>query len=441
MKILVVSWYFPPANTMGALRLGKLVKYLLSNDHDVCVVCGRDLPRHQTLAVEVPQDRIFRTPWRHDNGLRETVTQFRCSVGQLMRSLVSRRSDVTDAIAAVSGSAADNAEAPARVSALRALAIDLTSYPDERVAWLPHAYRGVREALKEWRPDIVLASAPPFSVLAVGARVARTLGVPWVAEYRDRWAEDPYRAVSPWRRTLEHRLEDALVADASGIATVSEPWAADYRARWGKPKIVVYNGFDPEDFPLDYEPAADDPDHLNIVYTGILYPGRRDPTPVFQALALMGPAAQGVRVRFYGSDPETVRQLATAQGVEHLVEAHGRVPYDDSIRLQQQADVLLLMQWNNPKEQGNCPGKLFEYIAVRRPVLALGLEDGVPAQILGDRGAGEIINEPSAVARRIETWLAEKHSTGRIAALPATVRDGLSRWDQYAKLEQFLEGI
>jgi len=315
---------------MGALRLGKLAKYLLSKEHDVRVVCGRDLPRHQTLPVEVAPDRMFTTPWRHANSMVETATQFRCSVAQLIKSLSRRQPEVTRAIAAVGDPAPDETDDAANVPALRALAIDLTSFPDERVAWLPHAFRGARDALDGWRPDVVLASAPPFSVLAVGAGLARSLGVPWVAEYRDRWAEDPYREISAWRRPLEHRLEDALVADASGIVTVSEPWAADYRERWGKPTIVVYNGFDPEDFPLDYAPAEDDPDHLNIVYTGILYPGRRDPTPLFQALASMNAAADGVRVRFYGSDPEIVRDLAASHGVERLVEAFGRVPYEES---------------------------------------------------------------------------------------------------------------
>lgn len=441
MKILVVSWYFPPANTMGALRLGKLAKYLLSRDHDVRVVCGRDLPRHQTLAVEVPEHRIFSTPWRFDNRVVETAAQLRCSLGQLAQAMASPTPRATDAIAGVAGNAAVDPDDLPTVSAARALAIDLTSFPDERVAWLAHAFRGARAALDGWRPDVIFASAPPFTVLTVGSRLARALDVPWVAEYRDRWAEDPYRAVSGWRRPLEHRLEDAIVADAAGIATVSEPWAADYRDRWGKPTVVVYNGFDPEDFPQDYEPAADDPDHLDIVYTGILYPGRRDPTALFRALAMMGAGADGIRVRFYGSDPDAVRAMAAAEGVERLVEAHGRVPYDESIRVQQQADVLLLMQWNNAKEQGNCPGKLFEYIAVRRPVLALGLEDGVPARILGERGAGAVINEPAAIVGRLQGWLAEKRSTGRVAALPPSVRDGLSRWDQYAKLERFLEGI
>jgi hypothetical protein len=100
--------------------------------------------------------------------------------------------------------------------------------------------------------------------------------------------------------------------------------------------------------------------------------------------------------------------------------------------------VLLLMQWNDPREQGNCPGKFFEYIASLRPMLILGLDNGVPATIARARGAGDCINDPARIAEKLKEWLAEKDQFGRVRGLPETAREGLSRDLQFAKLERFL---
>ena len=118
-----------------------------------------------------------------------------------------------------------------------------------------------------------------------------------------------------------------------------------------------------------------------------------------------------------------------------------RVSYAESIDLQMNADVLLLLQWNDEKELGNVPGKVFEYIAARRPVLGLGPVGGIPAGILRERDAGAVINEPAMIATRLAAWQTEKREKGILPLLPASVRDGLSRSDQYAIVEKFLMSV
>jgi glycosyltransferase involved in cell wall biosynthesis len=178
---------------------------------------------------------------------------------------------------------------------------------------------------------------------------------------------------------------------------------------------------------------------VKIVYTGSIYPGRRDPTPLFEALRLLGPEGDKFRVQFYGSAPEAVGALADRAGVRHLVEAHPPVPFRESVRLQWDADVLLLLQWNSPKEEGVCPGKLFEYLASLRPILGIGYEQGVPAGFVREREAGVYANEPSVIAEHLKRWAAEKARHGHMPRLPLAVREGLERERQFEKLEGFLE--
>ena len=111
---------------------------------------------------------------------------------------------------------------------------------------------------------------------------------------------------------LLDRMERRVAGSASGIVTVSEPWSAFYRAKYGKPVATIYNGYDPQDFPLQPDPppatppsSGSSPD-LTITYAGVLYSGRRDPSALFEALALLGPERQRIRIEFYGSDPGLV---------------------------------------------------------------------------------------------------------------------------------------
>lgn len=432
MKLLLVTWFFPPANTMGALRLAKFAKYLAEQGagqgHELRVVCARDLPFPQTLPVEVPPELVTWTRWRDVNGLPRAVQGFR----RRLQGGAANPSRAPESPTADSGGGVLR-----KLSQLYTLGLNV---PDRQVGWLPYALAGGRRVLRGFKPDLVFASAPPFTGLVAGAWLARAHGVPWVAEYRDRWSEDPYDELPPWRRRLDRWLEERLLRDARAIVTVSEPWAADYRARWGKPTAVIYNGFDPDDFPSDGPRGASDPDRLEIVYTGVLYPDRRDPTPLFRALASMGAEADGITARFFGSDPATLKRMAAAAGAEAHVEINGSVPYREAVRLQMQADVLLLLQWNDPREAGNVPGKLFEYLGARRPVLAIGYEHGVPAALLKERAAGVLLNDPAAIADQLRAWRAAKRA-GASGLLPEAARAGLSRPEQFAKLTRFLEEV
>ncbi len=316
--------------------------------------------------------------------------------------------------------------------------------PDEHIGWWRPAVADARQFLGDWRPEIVLGSAPPFTSILIARSLSRHLRAPLVVEYRDRYFEDPYHDFSRlqgFRKKIDRWIENWWMKPAKGIVTVSEPWAEDYRRRFGLPVVTVYNGFDPDDFPLREERSFAPPDILRIVYTGVLYTDRRDPSPLFAAIQLMGDQGKSIRVDFYGADPVALRNMASRYGVLDQVGINDRVSYAESIDLQMNADVLLLLQWNDEKELGNVPGKVFEYIAARRPVLGLGPVGGVPARILRERDAGEVINEPALIAARLAEWQNEKREKGILPLLPASVRDGLSRSDQYAIVEKFLMSV
>ena len=428
MKILIVSWYFPPSSTMGALRNGKLARYLLAQGHDIRVVTVKDPPHPQTLPPEVPETLVDRSPWIDIN---------RVSIS----SLLGRKSTkVSDAKAPAEASSKPKAHtAPKRrSSSLSKLYVRMTNWPDARVGWLPQAVRRGRAIATQWRPDLVFASGPPFTTLNAGYLIAKKHGIPLVSEFRDRWTNDTYWPPGGLRLAIESRMERAVVGYSTGLVTVSEPWAEDYRRETGKPTIAILNGYDPKDYPPGPSPGAPDEPFLRISYTGSIYVDRRDPSPLFQALQIMEATPEQIRVDFWGTQPGHVYPLAERFGVGPLVEVHGRVTNEESVRVQRTSDILLIMQWDNPREIGNVPGKLFEYLGAQRPILGLGPLEGVPAGIVKQRGAGVYCNDPEGIADHLRQWVSDKQRDGEIAQLPDSARAGYTRDEQYQLLERFL---
>ena len=423
MKLLLVTWYFPPSRTIAAVRLGKLARYLLAQGHDLRVLTPQDPPLPQDLAVDFPAERVIRTPWQ----------------------------------AAKAGSApAGHARVPAAAGTMPVsvggeptwlrrkfwrLRASFSRFPDSRAPWLPFALEAGGELLADWRPDLLYASGPPFTTLLAGQELSKSFDLPLVVEFRDRWSEDPYSPPFFWRRWRNRLAEKALIGQATALVTVSEPWAAAYRARYRKPTAVIYNGYDAEHCAAGPFDGARGRDGLEIVYTGGIYPGYRDPSPLFAAMKRLDDQGLSCRMIFHGIRPSTVAPLAEAQNVSHLVEVRKVLSHDAALRRQRESDVLVLLQWNDPKEQGNVPGKFFEYLGARRPILVLGLRDGVPASIVRERGAGFFSNEPGEIAEQLVRWLEIKQDKGLLPPVPESARAGFSRDEQYARLEPFLEAL
>jgi hypothetical protein len=226
LRILLIAWYFPPSNTIAAVRLGKLAKFLTSAGHDVRVLTARGLPYAQTLTVEIPEQRIYRTDWLDINSLS----------GRAKNAL--RRALKRPAKPAVTpGPASIAARKPPRgtsyfggqASKLYQL---LFNIPDKQIGWLPAARKRAMQLINEWRPDAIFASAPPFTALLLGYLLSKATGIPLIVEYRDRWSDDPYYPPPWWRGRLEQWLESKITRHAAAITTVSEPWAETYRARY-----------------------------------------------------------------------------------------------------------------------------------------------------------------------------------------------------------------
>ncbi len=402
--VLIASTYFSADAAIGSMRMRALAKYLPRFGWQP-VILTEQIPGAPALPRgEVP---ILET-WDPYASMKKL---FGLAVPQSARG--------------ANGSIPHNSGAPggwlgacARSSLA---AIQYVLVPDLHVFWHPVALRSVRRWLTEersLRPDIVLTSSNPRTPHLVGHSLKRLLGVPWIADLRDFWTIDHYYPYRGPRRWFEQKLERRTLASADRLVTVSRPYADRLGTFLGRGDVsVIYNGFDPAEWPA---PAPEPLPRFTITYTGSLMDGRRNPTPlleVIRELADEGEVDLGqVEVRFFGRPERWVEEQALRLGLGAVVRQYGQIPREQVLERQRESQLLLILFWDHPLDAGVLTSKL-EYLATRRPILALGGPGGDMEELLEETGAGEYVRagDHRKLKRLVWSWYQEFRRTGRVA--------------------------
>jgi glycosyltransferase involved in cell wall biosynthesis len=263
--------------------------------------------------------------------------------------------------------------------------VDKLVVPDHCAAtWVPFAVAAARRLLKERRFDCVATTSAYESAhlipLALGP-----LRPPWIADFRDGWTFHPWKPQFPTRaqRSLDEALERRVVMTADRVSCVEGPVVEDFRIRLGVDADHVPNGWDPELAERLDDIAVPDleAERVLLVHTGRLSGGwGRDPTAVLEALRRLQADAPTEAARLQlvlaGRLDVDERRLIDSFSLGDLVRHLGYLERAHSLALQRRADVLLLI--TSPGLVWELPGKLFEYIGARRPILALA--DGNEAE-------------------------------------------------------------
>jgi len=406
-RVLLACYHFPPVASVGSVRVGALAKYLPRHGWDVSVVTparpGRSLGEAEILeTADADRARALKrvTGLRTDLALKDQVG---AEAGS--RSLATRWR-----------------------SAAIEIAKAMLAFPDAHRGWARIAAAAATELALRTRIDAILTSSPPVSAHLAGLRARTRIGVPWVADLRDLWTDDHNSTAPAWRRRLERRLERRTFRHASALVTVSEPLAETLRAAHPRPPTyTILNGFDP-DFAGPAERLSSE---FTICHTGTFYQGRRDPTLLFEALELLLAGERierdRVRVRLLSRSEPWLRQAIDRRGLSDVVRLSPWVGWEVALRAQQESQILLLLHWGDAEERGVFTGKIFEYLAARRPILMVGGGDGVLSDLLRETGAGVHVRDRGSLERQLVTFWDEYRSTGRVR-----YRGDESKLDRYS---------
>jgi hypothetical protein len=351
LRALMLAYYFPPMAGGGVQRTLKHVKYLPAAGIHPIVLTGRPIwnpLRDATLSSDIPPETVV---------LRAPELPIQLAKWKLDGIL--RRARLPTGLAAY------------------------LSWPDELVGWIPTATWFAFRALRRYRPDVVYSTSSPVSAHVVALMVSRMTGLPWVADFRDGWTQNPQGDGQPWPLTsLSRSLEHAVVRQAQYLIAVDESVELVGIASDDPRLVLIRNGVDPEDCPaVDAYHAGD---RFRLSYVGALY-GARDAAPVFAALrSLVDRGAidrDKLEVRLVGPTP-----LEPDANLVHLrVTRTGYLDHAAAVLEMAAADALLFYA---PVINRGTSGKIFEYLVSGRPILCVAGSDNYAARLVAELGAG-----------------------------------------------------
>ena len=264
--------------------------------------------------------------------------------------------------------------------------------------WIWKAYKELKKQKKMGiEYDYIISSYGPPSAHIVGYYAKKIFQKPWLADYRDLWIENHlFKGLWPFT-VLEKWIEKKIISNSDIITTVSDSLCKILTNKFSSiPCRVVENGFDPEIMDLNLGGYFDlNIKKVRIVYTGSLYAKRQDPSPLFRVLKKLLQekkiSNQNFEVLFFGSNINGLSELVEKFQVSDVVKYCGSVSLEDSYQIQKSADALLFLENINPKIDGILTGKLFEYLYVSTPILAIGVQEkSAPGKLIQQTNAGVI---------------------------------------------------
>ena len=415
MKLLLVTLYFPPAGGGGVQRPLKFASHLPALGIETHVLAPDD-PKWVHSDAELP---LPTQAWVHR-------ARYVGPGGRRLADELHGRSGLDLALR--------------RASTLgRRLLV-----PDENVTWNATAIPKAIAIARSEGIDVVLTTSPPASVHLIGAAVSGATGAKWVADLRDSIALHPHRSADGLGARAKQKARAGvarLVArQADAIVAAAEAIAVETRGLSPRgPVVTIANGCDFDDFAaFEYRRG----DRFRLTHAGSFF-GRRDPKPFLRALAASG--LEDVLVRFLGDFRPADREFLGSLGLGDRVELIEHVPRRRSLELQRDSDALLLLiPEADGRGRGVLSGKVFEYLAAERPILAVVPPDGAAAQLVRDTGAG-VVAAPEDVDG-IREALVALHARWHAGSLDGTPlspewRERLSRASRVEELAELLRSL
>ena len=415
MKLLLVSLYFPPAGGAGVQRPLKFAAHLPALGIETHVLAPDD-PKWVHADPDLPlptQAWVHRARYLGPKG-RKPAEELHGKQGL------------------------------ERVATHARLALRRVLVPDENVTWNVTAIPAAIRIARREGIDVVMTTSPPSSVHLVGAAVKRATGARWVADLRDSLVAHPHRrAESLAVRTKEQgevQVAKLVARGADAIVCAAEAIADETRGLAPRGRVVtITNGSDFDDFAgLEHRPS----DRFRITHTGSFF-GKRSPRPFLEALARSG--LEDVTARFVGDFRSADREWAEGLGLGDRLELVPYVPRRRSLELQRDSEVLLLLiPEAGGRGTGVLSGKVFEYLAAERPILACVPPEGAAAALIRDAGAGVVAppDDPDAIAGALRD-LHRRWRAGELDGTPLTEawRARLSRETRAEELADLLREL
>lgn len=374
-RVLIISYYWPPAGGSGVQRWVKFCKYLPAQGWQPVIYTPLN-PEMQSVDYSLegdipPEAEIVKRPITEIYSIYRKLTGKAASQAQVNMVNSQKRSWKQRLMMAVRGK---------------------FFVPDPRVSWVRPSVKFLKKYLKEHPVEAIVSTGPPHSMHLIARKVAAWAGIPWVADFRDPWTRIFYfKHLGLGKRTTRKhlRLEQDVLDNATVVVAVSPLVQEEFRTMTKTRVELITNGFDPDDF--SFEQARLEDGFFNLTHTG-QFAADGNPDKLWLVLGKKcredAQFASRLRIRLSGKTDSQIIESIKAAGLESNLVDNGYVAHETAVREQSGASVLLLPLRKEPEYRATLPGKLFEYLGARRPILGIGQTDGAMARVVEDAGAG-----------------------------------------------------
>ena len=262
--------------------------------------------------------------------------------------------------------------------------------PDAKSIWYFTSQTAIDAFLKEEKVDVIISTGPPQTTHLIARRISKKHGIPWVADFRDPWTNIDFFHKLPLTslaRFIHKKLEKSVLKEATKVVTVSWSWRDDFMKLYNREVEIITNGFDPADFDSEKKPSQ----KFTLTHSGSINPDRNH-SVLWKALRGLLNENKAFEESFLleiiGPVDASLKTSIVAFGMEKYVNFIPFLKHREAIEKLCQSEVLLLLINDAPNIDGIIPGKLYEYLAARRPILAIGNPNGDFNKILKETGTG-----------------------------------------------------
>ena len=370
MKVLIITYYWPPAGGSGVQRWLKFVKYLQNFDIEpiVYTVENANYPKEDaTLLKEIPKNcKILKQPiWEPTDLL-------------FWKKKNQQKKDIS------------NATNSGVLSFIRGNFF----IPDPKIFWVNTSVKYLHNYINEHKVDVVISTGPPHSMHLIAQKLKKKNNLKWIADFRDPWTDLYYNKDFKqlnFAKNKNLKLENAVLKNADCILTVSNSLKNDFAKKANRVEVIT-NGFDDE---VLSESTQIIDNKFTISYIGLL-PKQSNPKILFKVLNELcidnSEFKNDLKLNFIGDISEDVKTEIEQNNLLDNTSFIGYVSHKLAIAYQKKAQVLLLLIPNVKKSEGILTGKLFEYLTAKRPILAFGSEKGDLSKILEETNSGTIVS-------------------------------------------------
>ena len=357
-KVLIISYYWPPAGGSGVQRWLKFTKYLPKYNWQPIIYTPENPyfeVRDEDLLNDIPTEaEICKTPIWEPYSLKDRLFG-KGSKSQSAGVITNKKSLKNKVLNWVRGN---------------------VFIPDPKIYWVKPSVKALLKKIQEEEIDHIVTTGPPHSMHLIGFGLKKAMpNLKWIADFRDPWSEldllNEFQLNNSSRK--KHKdLEMEVLQTADVTLTVSETWVEDLKRLGGNRVELITNGYDTTDFEL--KPKTND--KFIIGHYGLLN-HLRNPENLWKSLDNLCEENKAfnskLEIHLSGNiDVEVIAEIESHSCLKGKVKQLGYLSHAQVLEQYNQADVLLLLLFNSKSGVGNYPGKIFEYFAAKKPILAFG---------------------------------------------------------------------